>query len=643
MSKFLTDWKNTQAEVLKTMYPTLSYEEIHAKLDKIIEKRLVNPSAMLHNNYENKAMKTDLLSVIDWLDRNKPIICSSGVFFKNQHQEINPAAKMLEKFLKTRKFYKNQLPDHPPTSAKYKDLDLSQLTEKINANSYYGASGAKSSRFFNLYSAISTTATGQSLISTAQQCIEGFLSNNNPFYNLDECFTFISRVVSRPHKSLLKIKPHTIDEILERYKTMFFEYKEEYTPLILKYLSNIPQSCIDRLYYINNFYGFILDHEEVSNILINILEICEDFKDPNKPPKDALNHLNKLWSYMDEYVLYDRLIYNRINRLKYELRKSITVVDTDSVMVQTQPFIDLINDKLRNNSEILIVRDDNELKFATVNTLCYLISKLFAKMMWHFAEVANIPEEERARINLKNEFLFSIQILANVKKRYINLTLLREGDLLNPPKDDIKGFDFIKSTTSEDVKNLYKDIIKKHILFADKPEIAEILRKCYEFEQEIHRSIEAGEKKYMTPCNVSEIESYKFPDRIAGIRGVLAYNAIYEQDGAGIQLPEKCDGIKVNLDTIEQMEKLKEINEEVYNRLMKGIFHSKDEAIRKKGVNYLCIPRNVAKIPDWAIPFIDKDEIANKLLSKFHGVLESLGLELFASSKANHHSNIIQL
>ena len=41
--------------------------------------------------------------------------------------------------------------------------------------------------------------------------------------------------------------------------------------------------------------------------------------------------------------------------------------------------------------------------------------------------------------NLKNEYLFLKQILANTKKRYISLQKLREGEVLVPPVEDIKG------------------------------------------------------------------------------------------------------------------------------------------------------------------------------------------------------------
>ena len=38
-------------------------------------------------------------------------------------------------------------------------------------------------------------------------------------------------------------------------------------------------------------------------------------------------------------------------------------------------------------------------------------------------------------------------IIGKTKKRYISRITLREGNLMNPPKYDIKGFDFKKSVT----------------------------------------------------------------------------------------------------------------------------------------------------------------------------------------------------
>ena len=109
MSLFIEQWKEHQTQAVKTMYPELEDEKIDKLLDDMISEQMVNPKATLHNNYEHKALNIDLLSVIDWIDRVKPIIAGFGCFFKNQDTEINPTATMLNKFIKSRKAYEEWL------------------------------------------------------------------------------------------------------------------------------------------------------------------------------------------------------------------------------------------------------------------------------------------------------------------------------------------------------------------------------------------------------------------------------------------------------------------------------------------------------------------------------------------------------
>lgn len=137
--KFLKKWKKHYVNVFTNIFPELSKKELKEFLDEIIEERLVNPEAKLHNNYVHKQIKVDLLSVIDWFEETKPIAGGFGVFYKNQEQVLNPAAVMLNNFLTLRKQYKAKLKEYKETSYEYATYDRMQLTEKINANSYYGA------------------------------------------------------------------------------------------------------------------------------------------------------------------------------------------------------------------------------------------------------------------------------------------------------------------------------------------------------------------------------------------------------------------------------------------------------------------------------------------------------------------------
>jgi DNA polymerase elongation subunit (family B) len=204
------------------MYPQLTKEQLDSFLDEVIEKELVNQKAQIHNNYVHKPVNVDLLTVYDWFEDTKPISAGFGVFFKNQNQELNPAAVMLDNFLKLRKSYKSRLADFPETSYEYATFDRLQATEKVNANSYYGASGAPTSNFFNLYTATSVTATGQSLISTTETSFEAFLANNVLFNDINECFVFIRNIINEKHEMDDSFLPNINIHIVSPYSSSIF-------------------------------------------------------------------------------------------------------------------------------------------------------------------------------------------------------------------------------------------------------------------------------------------------------------------------------------------------------------------------------------------------------------------------------------
>ena len=127
-----------------------------------------------------------------------------------------------------------------------------------------------------------------------------------------------------------------------------------------------------------------------------------------------------------------------------------------------------------------------------------------------------------------------------------------------------------------------------------------------------------------------------------GVNAVLAWNTCYPN--MDIQLPDIIDIVKVNMNTEDDIEPLKQIEPEIYNNIMEGIFGNSNPKIRKKGIYVIAIPRNVEKIPEWILPYIDYDEIVNNNISKFHPILKSLNTVLIQTeSKAGKTfmSNII--
>ena len=638
--KFIKKWKKTYKNILKTAYPEISKKEIDVFLNKIIDDNIEVPEGIVDNNYVHKSIKVDLLTLIDWV-YNKELICGGhAVFFKNRHVAANPRATMLEGFLDNRKKIKDRLKFLDPESYEYAVCDRDQGIEKLVANSFYGVGGAKTSNFYNLYTAVSTTASGQSLISTTETAIENFMSNNIKFIDLEECMEYINNITSEKHKLDGRIlENHDHDDVLEYLKNRFFEFKPEYEYPIFKILINLDQDSLNRIYYKNNIYEF--SKLRPIRMLINeIFEKTESFLNPNKLPKETEKELKVLWKYYKEFVFYNYFTFNRIGRLRYDLRKSIVTVDTDSNMVDLGIWVDWVFENIVDINPKLRYRERNNLIYTSVNVMCYSITELYKEHLAKYCKVANIPDDIAWRINIKNEFLFERMILSDTKKRYMSKTLLREGNEFK--KIDIKGLDFRKSSCNIETEKFFSKLAKDKIIEAKDVDSAEVIRDIQQFENYIRNTLINGEKEFLIPSKVKELGAYADPLREMGVNGVLAWNCCYPNQD--IQLPDIVDLIKVNMQTEEDIEDLKETEPEIYNNIMEGIFGNDNPKIRKKGIYVIAIPRNVDKIPEWIIPYINYDEVVNNNISKFHPILNSLNLFLIQTeSKAGktYMSNIV--
>lgn len=638
---FLKDWRKQQTDILLNIFPSLSKDDIHDFLQDIVDERLVDKDAKLHNNQQSKSLKISLLQTVDWFERVKPIAGGFGVFFKNHHQALNPNGVMLDKFMKLRKSIKGNLKKYKEGTYEYMLTDLRQNNEKVNANSFYGAGGAPTSNFYNVYTATSVTATGQSLISTTEQAFESFLSNSVHFIDMDDCMHYLENIRREEKKMDGRFLPNvSVEKLMERLKEMFHQFKPEYETILLMYLMNQSQDLINRMYFKNNIYEFSY-LRKIRMKLHYIAKNVEEFKDPNEVPKNVESDMDDLWDYYKEFVFYNYPAFNRIQRLKTEKRKVVVVVDTDSNMLNLNPWVMFMHKYIISTDNKLLSRDADQMRYISVNIMCFLLSKMVADVLWKYTKKANIPKEERYRINMKNEYMFTRLILTNKKKRYISSIRLREGKEILPEKQDVKGHDFMKSSAREETKQYFLGIVKNRLLNNGEIVISEILRDLEKFEGMILESLRKGEKSFIIPKSVKELGAYKEPYREQGVRAILAWNYLYPN--RSIELPEKIDIVKTTLTNEEELEKLKKIDPDKYEIIKKHIFNNPEKKISSKGMSVIALPKNIDAIPEWLMPFIDYETIITDNLSKFNSVLEALGIETMKVGKKVYFTNILKI
>ena len=199
----------------------------------------------------------------------------------------------------------------------------------------------------------------------------------------------------------------------------------------------------------------------------------------------------------------------------------------------------------------------------------------------------------------------------------------------------------MKSTTSVETCEKFMNIIRANVLERDDINVSGCVKGIRALEKEVIDSLRGGDKTYLTPASVSEIEAYADPYSQQGIMGVIAWNTAYPEKS--IQLPEKLDIVKVNLKTLDELELVKQYDKDVYERLKKGIFESDVDKLRKKGVYIVAVPRN-EQVPDWVRAAIDVTTISSDVISKFYPVLESMNFKIFgkkSTGNRSYYSNIV--
>ena len=655
---FIKDWMNTVRTTVKLNYPDLKDGELDDFLYSIIDNNIKVPIATLDNNYIHTTKRVDVLTLMQWIKNNNFIIAGNGTIFKNHSQEYNPSIHFLIDLKKSRDNMKSAMKKLDPKTYEYAMKDMGQLNEKLLMNSDYGAGGSDITYFYNLYCAVCTTATGQSMISTAVTCFENFFSDNVKFIDFDDCSQYITNILNEPFNGDMSlVEDKKAHEVFERLKSKFIEYKENYDYPLFSMLINLDQDNLNRLYYKNNLYEFS-KMPKVKKLLFKIIDETDLFLDPNKPPQEVMDDLKLLWSWMEEFVYYDYFAYNRIGRVTCDERDSIVTIDTDSAMICLAPWVDFIFDEIIKNDDKIIASTyknynyeingrnmefdgSKMLIYKICNSITYIASQVIGRHLKKFAITSGVPEEYHNRIHMKSEFLFRKMLLSTTKKRYMAKIMLREGTVFE--KTEVKGLDFLKSECNEFTRKFISDLMNEEFLEkpTDEVVVKNMVNGTRELAEAVRNSLERGEKTFLTPKKCKEAAAYKIPWSEMSFKGAYAWNMLYPD--MGIEFPDTVDIVHLTIRKLEDIEIIKDSHPDIYNKIKRYIFESKIDEVRSKGLMVLAIPKNIPTIPDWCKPFINYDKIINDNTTKMRPLLEALGVQIIqTSSTMDRYSNIIE-
>lgn len=702
-------YKQNMRDTLQLYFPDYDVWEFEDALNYSVQKRYKEEEVSIHNNYKKKDIYgMTILKLCDYIQKRQPIVTSYGTMFARHGEVPNPLGEVIQMFLDERAAYKKEMFKYPKGSEDYEKYNLLQLLAKIDCNSIYGLLGAPTSLVFNINVAPSITRMGQSLVSSAAMMFEMILANNVKFGSLDHVLNYIKNICNEESSRIFKdeevlygnISPEKLfGQLAYNCGFKWYPTKKELN-IIWKVVHNLSQTNINRVYYKCNLYEF-MENSCAKDMVLNLLKMMnEPYLNPLEPPEEIKVGLDAFTDVMMEFVYYNYMVPDRIDRMKHMVKSVTLISDTDSTIIsmdawyryiveqvkidgydlkithqkadimdilKRDEFGDLIdekgNDYIPNpftvlddeldydffNDDIVIrkhmiepftILPQDNLRYSIINILAYFLDKAINKYMVEFTKGSgSYSEGKPCKILMKNEFLFKRTLLTTVKKAYATLQELQEGHMVPKNKQlDIKGIAAIKkSSMSKETRDALQRILDEDILNAFEINQLKVIKDLAIEDKKIYNSLKKGERKYFKPVTIKAASVYADPMRLQGIKGSVAWNNIKGTDDISINLEERNAVDIVKVNLNKKNIDILDGYPEIKENVI-NFFNSEYNTTYKGVIDSIAIPKDIP-VPDWVTEIINYDEIISNNLSGFP--LESIGVGKF--SKADVYTNVIKL
>ena len=697
-SPTIQNYKNVAFRMSSINRSDIPYNVLSDAIDYSINKRFVDSTVQIENNYKKKIVDMTLLDTCDYIDRKKHILTASGVLFQRHENSTNLIYKVIDEFLAGREIAKKTMFKYPKGSEEFQFWNLQQLLEKRNVNALYGAMGQYSCILYNLFVAESTTTQGRSAISSSILFFEAFLSNNVKFGSLNEIITFIDHVMEEKSERIFDDNI-VLDSNITRaecfVKLMRTCGFNGYIPsqrdleIVWDIICKISQEDINRLFYKNNLYSFFDNDVLTKSIQFILRELKAPFLNPNKVPQEVEAAMDEVYRMVKEYVYYSHQVIDKLGRAENMSRNVSVIIDTDSTIVSFDSWYRYIlsktydvpmtiknteysiesfingsdrmmkvgnkNDNLSydNHTEEKVQKDrlicpvkmipQDNLRYSIINIIANICSRLILDYMEKYAMNSNtlgVPGSDRKCLLIqKNEFLFKRAIVCSGKKHYADIQEIQEGNMVPGTMDAsmaVMGLELMKSSLAKTTQKDLKEILYNDILNAPSIDQVNVINKLKAVEEKIHNSIKIGERVYLKPATLKSMSNYDDPMRIQAVRGALVYNKVKYPYMPGINMDERSavDILKIDINK-KNIEPLRETHPDIYNALVDIL----NITSFKDGIKAVSLPPDV-QIPDWMFDYIDFDTIVNDNLTPFP--IETIGISRMDKSSINY-TNIIQL
>lgn len=544
------------------------------------------------------------------------------------------------------------------------------MTNRIN--SLYGACGYPKFHLYNRYIAESVTNEGRQIITTAINCVESCLGDNVKFATHSEMYNFIRVTLdyTKEHEAEIDLSMFDYNiELKTKLRDRLLDHCAfDYVPMVPSLelmIKEMSPAQVVMLYYRNNMDEFNrlpkiheLYHRAIDPI--EKLENCEIRDLSDSDAQEAVKELNRLYVL---HVYLDNPVFDRVRKAMYTDKNTSLYTDTDSIFVSLNKLVKYIqNDIIKDHT-----RNPVDFDVTCMNLLLIIVNDIIARALQTLCRHMGTDSEVAKELIMKNEFVFLRIFFIDKKKRYISLAIYQEGQLLGKGAGipEIKGFDFLKSTTKPYVKEYYTKIVEEDILKPAEIDTADIYHKIMQLRSDIKESMRKGESTFFKQANVQVMEHYKQPYSNQGSVSVMIWNTVCPE--YALELPTDVDivpiidltykkpaaktsdkpnaMVKSPRDSNKNIAMIAEKFPELYEKLYENIYSNSNPLIRHMSITSLAKPKNAdIPLPEWFDTLLNTEKVVTDTIGLFLPIMKVLGMKTPKIGGGKLYlSNIIEL
>ena len=523
-----------------------------------------DPIVRFNHRAENGDMSVDETPLMDYIQTaqdNKEVIVPSFTTYIHPSVKKSLHAEFINVNIKARKedkklmFYYTQTGD----AEKAAYYDNMQATRKIFNNSLSGAYASKSTILYNPSAHYTLTSTTRCVASIGNAVTESLVSGNKIFNTPEAVINYITCVLTntdfeeldRVFKKYNIVTPD-VDGVMRMIvrSTEYFWNIPAKIEYIRSYIEKLTPLELGAVMYTNDLYHF---REYNPELTIKFLEEISLTRTGYTTPETELNDINNVQEGIQSHI--HNICSDLIKGMAVDYTKMVgsDIMDT---LASSAKYIAEVLTEYKDLIRILFVTETAPVNIAYIKELmrrCIVLSDtdstcatygewvdwyytksnvvtnpiaiassvmtIATQVMDHYIKILsgsmNVDLERFESLKMKNEFMWNSFVTMNASKHYFADVAVKEGNVFEKPKLELKGVHLIASNVSQQYRDVGHGMIndiRATLREGKKLDIFGYVKLVADTEREIISKVKAADTSVLSIDKIKDQKAYKDAD-----------------------------------------------------------------------------------------------------------------------------------